>query len=248
MDFLRGLTFDVLINCAGITSPDVCEAQPQTAQIVNADSPAAIAALCHQRGVRMIQVSTDYVFAGDGDTPLTEADCPAPISVYGETKLAAERAVLAACPAALVTRVSWLFGPDKPSFPETILGQAQAGEDVQAIEDKWSTPTSIDDIAVWLEQLFTSCAGVNGILHLANSGVATWQEYAQATVDIAHELGLLSERVQVQGIRLQGFPLFKARRPRFTPLSPAHFTTVTGIVPDPWPSALERYLRGNNNS
>lgn len=239
---LRRAEFDVLINCAAVTSPDVCEADPRTAWVVNAETPGALAALCQERGVRMIHVSTDYVFAGDRRAALTEADPAQPISIYGETKRAGEVAVLAACPSALVGRVSWLFGPDKPSFPDTILNEARHGGTVQAIADKWSTPTCTEDLAGWMERLCTDQAAVSGILHLCNSGVASWCEYAQATVDIAHELGLLPVQPVVLPQRLEGFPLLTARRPPFTPLSNALLTARTGIVPDPWQVPLRRYL------
>lgn len=242
--FLNGCAFDVLINCAGITSPDICEEQPEVARIINAAAPAAIAALCQRRGVRMIQVSTDYVFPGSGKEALLETDQAEPVNIYGETKLAGERGVLSACPGALAARVSWLFGPDKPSFPDSILRLAQSGQQVHAIADKWSTPSSIDDIAQWLEVLFTTHHGLDGALHLCNSGQASWQEYAQATVDIAHEAGLLRHPVEVHEQRLEGFPLFKARRPCFTPLSHSRFTGATGISPPTWREALERYLLG----
>ncbi|HYF35840.1 MAG TPA: dTDP-4-dehydrorhamnose reductase [Prosthecobacter sp.] len=239
---LRRLEFNVLINCAAITSPDACEDDPETARRVNAEAPGALAALCREQRARMIHISTDYVFGGEGNAPLTEAAETRPVSVYGETKLAGERAVLAACPAALVARVSWLFGPDRPGFPEAVLREARAGQPLRAIADKWSTPTSTDDVAIWLEKIVRKHAELAGVLHLCNSGTATWQEFAQVTVDTAQELGLLPERLEVQGQELAGFPLFRARRPRFTPMSNALLTARTGIAPEPWQAALRRYL------
>jgi dTDP-4-dehydrorhamnose reductase len=246
--FLRGQTFDALINCAALTSPDLCEVQPEATRLVHVEAPAAIAGLCRERAARLIQVSTDYVFGGHGREMLTEDAITEPVSVYGETKLAGERAVLAACPDALIARVSWLFGPDKGSFPDTILRQALAGGKVEAIQDKWSTPSSIDDLAQWLEVLLTTHRQVRGLLHLCNEGMASWQEYAQTTVDVAYKIGLLAAPLRVSGIPLEGFPPFKAARPRFTPLSCARFIGLTGIQPEAWQDALERYLRGKYSS
>lgn len=240
---LQRLDFDAVVNTAGITSPDVCEDQPELAHLVNEEAPGIVAAECQRRGSRFVHISTDYVFAGDGTRPLSEQDPTAPVNHYGRTKLAGERAALAAMPGALVARVSWLFGPDKPSFPDQVLQQARVGQPVRAICDKWSTPTSTDDLAEWIEALITRHAEVKGVLHLCNSGIATWQEYAQATVDIAAELGLLPGHVEVAGHSMIGFAPFKAARPVFTPMSNALLTRVTGIVPDDWRVALRRSLQ-----
>jgi len=238
---LRGMPFDVLINCAGITSPDTCANAPESAHQANAAAPAVMAAECQRRGARMIHLSTDYVFAGEGVVPLDEEAETHPLSVYGTTKLAGERAVLHACPGALVARVSWLFGPDKASFPDTMLQQARAGGQLSAIADKWSTPTSTEDIAAWLEELLHH-PHASGLLHLCNTGSTTWQGYAQTTLDLAHELGLLAQPVSVSGQPLEGFPAFRARRPRYTPLSNNRLTTLLGREVRPWQAALRDYL------
>lgn len=245
---LRRLDFNAVVNTAGITSPDVCEDHPELAQLVNEEAPGVVAAECRRRGCRFVQISTDYVFAGNGNTPLSEQDVTAPVNHYGRTKLAGERATLDAMPEAIVARVSWLFGPDKPSFPDQVLQQARAGQQVRAISDKWSTPTSTDDLAEWIEALLMRHAGIKGVLHLCNSGIATWQGYAQATVDLAADLGLLPGRVEVAAHSMIGFAPFKAVRPVFTPMTNALLTRLTGIAPDDWRVALRRSLQARLTS
>jgi dTDP-4-dehydrorhamnose reductase len=246
-EIVRDLDFDLLINCAGMISPDECEGDPLGAMRVNAESPAVLAAECQRRGARMIQISTDYVFDGEGDSLLSEAAPAAPavpVNAYGRSKLAGEQAVLAACSQVLVARVSWLFGPDRPSFPDQMLARAIAGQEVAAIADKWSVPTSTDDIAIWLEHLFIHRPAASGLLHVCNSGEATWHSYAETTLALAHEIGLIQDLPPVKPQRMEEFTGFLARRPRYTTMSNAALADLLGETPQSWESALRQSLAG----
>ena len=117
-------SFDVLINTASLTGVDDCEVNPEKAAQVNAIAPKVMAEVCAAKGARLIHLSTDYVFEGTAPGERSETDPADPINVYGQTKLDGENAVLAVSPDFLVVRVSWLFGPDKPSFPDMILKRA----------------------------------------------------------------------------------------------------------------------------
>lgn len=239
---LAGADVEVVINAAALTSPDVCEDDPEQARRVNAESPGRLAALCRQRGWRFIHLSTDYVFAGQGSALLDEAAEAHPVNAYGRSKREGELAVLSANPEALVARVSWLFGPQGGGMPETALQRARAGQPLAFIEDKWSVPTSTVDIAQWLERLFTDLTGVQGLLHLCNTGVATWRDYAQVSLDLAHRHGLLERAYPTQGCRLRDFPVFKAARPPFTVMSNARLAWLFGMAPDTWQVALDRHM------
>ncbi|MCE9541976.1 MAG: NAD(P)-dependent oxidoreductase, partial [Verrucomicrobia bacterium] len=107
---------DVVVNCAAATDVDGCEHDHDLARQINAESPGRIARLCAERGARLVHIGTDYVFDGELDRPYTEEDVPNPLSHYGVTKLEGDRAVLAASPLHAVVRISWVCGPDKPSF------------------------------------------------------------------------------------------------------------------------------------
>jgi dTDP-4-dehydrorhamnose reductase len=239
---LDDFQFDLLINCAGMVNPDVCESDPFSAMQVNAESPAQMAAFCHQRGVRLIHISTDYVFDGADDVLLDEVAPVQPINAYGRSKLAGEQSVLAASSSALVARVSWLFGGHLPSFPDQILNAALQGKDVAAIADKWSTPTSVDDIALWLEQIMMQRPAVSGLLHVCNSGQASWHEYAETTLALAHELGIIPALPAVKRQLLNGFPGFSAKRARYTVMSNAKLTSLLGQTPRHWREALRDHL------
>ncbi len=234
--------FNVLINTAGLTDVDYCEAHPELSQVVNAETPEALARHCRERGARMVQLSTDYVFAGKEPGLLNEQSPTAPLNVYGRTKLEGERRVLAALPEALVLRVSWLFGLEKPSFPDRVIRQALERLDVSAIDDKWSSPTYADDLCDWTLALLEQPAA-QGVFHLCNAGTATWQQYGDESLAIAERLGLPVKTNSVRGHTMDGFAPFLAERPRYTSLDTSHFTQTTGITPRPWERALEEYLR-----
>ncbi|HCN31479.1 MAG TPA: hypothetical protein DIT64_22820 [Verrucomicrobiales bacterium] len=241
---LRALEFDTLVNTAGLTSPDTCEERPDDAAALNAAAPAVLAAECARRRARLIHLSTDYVFDGGGGALLDE-DAPArPVNVYGRTKLAGEKAVLAACPEALVARVSWLFGPRGGDVPATVLERARSGQPLDFIEDKWSAPTGIADLTAWLERFVTDLRPQSGVLHLCHTGVATWRDYAQVTLDLAHAAGLIERPCHTIGRRLREFSHFKAARPPFTVMSNARLSDVLGAPIPAWQEALERHLAG----
>src|SRR5438874_12069491 len=146
--------FDVLINAAAFTNVDACETERDRAFLINAEAPGVLAEICHTKDAKLIHFSTDYVFDGEKRTPYTEEDHPNPISVYGESKLIGEKNVLAVGNHHLVVRVSWVFGPDRPSFIDAMIKRAQENEKVDAIADKFSTPTYTHDIAGMLRRFF----------------------------------------------------------------------------------------------
>ncbi len=238
---LEKLDFRTVIYTAGITNVDECETNPRGAALSNTETPRAIAQVCAARGARFIHVSTDYVFKGDDPSPRKETDPAEPINAYGRSKLEGERAVLGVSPEFLVLRVSWLFGPDKTSFPDMILQRAIDTDHVEAIADKHSCPTYSEDLAAWIEPLLDDPAA-RGILHLANSGASSWQAYGQTVLNLAAKAGYKLRTNIVHPISRLNFPGFIAARPEFTSFDTAKFRRLTGITPRPWEEALEEYV------
>jgi dTDP-4-dehydrorhamnose reductase len=235
--------FDVLINAAGLTSVDGCETRREEARLTNAEAPGALASYCARHQRRLLHISSDYVFSGSQPGLRRESDPTGPCNHYGQTKLDGEHAVLQTCPSAIVARVSWLFGPDKDSFPDMILRTAQASTEVSAVNDKWSSPSYADDLASWLQTLILDHPGFSGLLHLCNRGAPSWQEYGQGTLEIAARLGLPLRTQTVTGHSMHGFAAFQAARPPHTALDTTRFQSLTGITPRSWQAALEAYLR-----
>lgn len=239
---VRAQDFQTLIYTAGITSVDHCEEHPDESRLTNTETPRILAEACAEKGAKLIHISTDYVFDGMARTPRKETDETHPICVYGQCKLDGENAVLAVSPEFLVIRVSWLFGHDRPAFPDMILKRAMENDRVEAISDKVSCPTYSEDLAEWIEPMLDD-GRYRGILHLCNSGSSTWQAYGQVTLDIAAKLGLPLKARTVEGITRASLTAFKAKRPEFTAFDTTKFQALSGITPRPWETALEEYLR-----
>lgn len=244
---LEPMAFDVLINAAALTNVDYCEDHREEAMRINADAPEALAKLCRSRGDRFIHVSTDYVFDGEKREPYSEEDPANAISVYGESKREGERRVLEANGRALVIRVSWVYGPDRPSFVDAILEKARTENQVAAVADKFSTPTYTEDIAAMLQPLLDPST-VDGILHLANRGACSWQEYAQWALDCCHEFGVPMKAKRVDAVSLGEMKNFVARRPVHTVLGTEKYERLRGVAPRDWHLAVADYVRDHYGS
>jgi dTDP-4-dehydrorhamnose reductase len=236
------IDFDLLINCAALTDVDLCEEQPDQAFRVNAGAPELLAQVCADKQARLIHFSTDYVFDGEKREPYGEVDPANPISVYGESKREGEKLVLRTQDRHLVVRVSWVFGPDRPSFIDALIKRARENDHVDAIADKFSTPTYTRDVAQMLPQFF----GVDvrgGLLHFANAGECSWQEYAQFALDSCHSLGIPLKAKTVSALKLADMKNWIARRPVYSALSTERFFSLTGTTPRNWRDAVADYVR-----
>lgn len=238
---LDTLDCEVFIHPAGLTSLEACEDDPALARRLNAVATGEIAAWAARRGVRMIFISTDYVF--DGLTPglRIETDPTEPINGCGRSKLAGEAAVLAH-PGNLVLRISWVIGPEKPSFVDQIFDAALAGRPLAAVADKFSLPTHTADLARWIHGLIDR--RVTGILHACNSGEpVSWHGLATAVVAEMTACGLLRQRPEITAQKLADIRAFRAPRPRFTAMDTRRLAAALGEELRPWPQALTEYVR-----
>jgi dTDP-4-dehydrorhamnose reductase len=239
---LRATEFDVLINAAASTNVDRCETERDSAFLINGEAPGVLATICRDKGAKMIHFSTDYVFDGQKRAAYTEDEEPTPISAYGESKLAGEKNVLAAGDVHLVVRVSWVFGPDRPSFVDGMIKRAQESDTVDAIADKFSTPTYTLDIAGTLPRFFARDADYAGVLHFANFGECSWQEYAQWALDCCQRIGLSVKTKTVGGSKLKDMSSWVARRPAYSVLSTAKYAQLTGTSSRAWREAVADYI------
>jgi dTDP-4-dehydrorhamnose reductase len=242
-EVLKPLPFDVLINCAAMTNVDLCEEQRDTAFEVNATAPELLAHICEDKEAKLIHFSTDYVFDGRKNTPYVEDDPAEPVSIYGESKREGEENVLFVSEQNLVVRVSWVFGPDRPSFVDNVISRAKENSEVVAVTDKFSTPTYTEDIASALPQFFSN--GVGGLLHFANQGQCSWQEYAQFALETCAAEGVSLKATAVGPLKLSDMQNCTAPRPVYTVLSTARFAEITGQTPRPWRDAVAEYIRNN---
>ena len=236
------LDIDLVINCAAFTNVDLCETQRDQAFLINAEAPRVLAEICRNKNAKLIHFSTDYVFDGKKRAPYVESDPADPISVYGESKRAGEQSVLQTEGRHLVVRVSWVFGPDRPSFIDGIIKRAQENEKVDAIADKFSTPTYTLDVAEILPHFFEPDVE-GGILHFASVGECSWQEYAQWALDCCQRFGVSVKAKTVSALKLKDMKNWIARRPAYSVLSSAKYTGLTGASPRTWRDAVADYIR-----
>jgi dTDP-4-dehydrorhamnose reductase len=238
---LERLECDVFLNPAAVTSLEACEDAPELAMRVNAEAPGEIAAWAAARGVPVLHFSTDYVFSGELPGLRNEEEIPQPLSVYGHSKLAGERAVLA-FPANCVIRVAWVFGPEKPSFIDQVFRAALAGESLAAVADKVSLPVFTRDLAEWTNCLIETKS--TGIIHACQSGEpASWHDLATVTLAEAVTAGRLAGIPLIQKQSLAEIGSFRAPRPRFTAMDHARLTKILGRAPRPWNEAVSEYVR-----
>jgi len=237
---LAATKFELLINCAALTNVDYCESHREEAFVVNAEAPRLLAEIANEKSARLVHFSTDYVFDGKKTDPYVEGDKAVPLSVYGESKLEGEQRVLEASSQHLVVRLSWVFGPAKPSFIDQIIQRARENDVVTAVADKFSAPTFTIDVAGWLRLVVEKNA--NGILHLTNNGGCSWQEWAQYAIDVCRSRGLPLKAERVEAVSLGDMKNFVAQRPVHTVLSTAKFTALTGVQPRHWREAVAEYI------
>jgi dTDP-4-dehydrorhamnose reductase len=188
---------DVVVNCAAWTAVDDAETQESEALRINGDGPRNLAAACAKTGARLLQVSTDYVFAGNGSSPYAEDAPTAPRSAYGRTKLAGEQAVLTALPdAGYVVRTAWLYGAGGGNFVRTMIKLEGVKDTLDVVDDQRGQPTWTVDLADRLVRLGRSAlagAAPAGIYHGTSGGETTW---FGLTREIFRLLGADPERVR----------------------------------------------------
>jgi dTDP-4-dehydrorhamnose reductase len=146
-----------------------------------------------------------------------------------------------------MVRVSWVFGPDRPSFVDWAINQARGHDQVTAIADKWATPTYTLHLAQLLEPLLAE-ANICGVMHLANTGECSWQEYAQWALDCCHAERIPMKARTIGASSLAGMKSFVAKRPVYSVLSSRHYSDLTGHTPRHWRDAVAEYVREHISS
>lgn len=241
---LGAIDYGWLFLTAALTDVDYCETHPREAYVINAEAAGIVAEVSAEKCAHVTYLSTDMVFDGSNAVPYRETDPPLPISVYGHSKHDGERRVLAASEGNLVTRVSWLFGPSRPGFPEWIVRQAATCECPTLPEDKFARPTYTVDLVEWLEALvFGNDEGpASGLVHLCNDGTCSWKEWGEACVDMARVRGMKNLAAKIRGISLAEVEAFVASRPLNSAMYTGKFSNLTGIRPRPWTEALRHFV------
>jgi dTDP-4-dehydrorhamnose reductase len=225
---------DLVINCS-VIDVDRCEREPQLAEAVNLTGPQTLAHITRELGASLLHFSTNYVFDGKQHGHLyTQADATDAINVYGRTKRAGEKAVLAANSQSYVIRTSWVFGAGKENFLSTVHRKLRAGEGIRAIKDVWASATYVNDLAARTLEILARRR--YGIYHVVNAGVLSYLEFAEEAARLAHADAALIEQVSESDAQRL------AERPRFTPMS-CSLSAELGLPPlRDWRTALAAYI------
>jgi dTDP-4-dehydrorhamnose reductase len=228
--------FDLVINAAAYTAVDKAESERERAFAINRDGAALVASACARHQVRLLHVSTDYVFDGSATHPYSEEAPLAPLGAYGASKAEGDAAVRSA--GGTVVRTSWLFGEGGPSFVHTILRLAMERPVLRVVADQHGCPTYVGDLADALLAL-GMLSELAPAYHFCNSGPTTWHTFAGAIVDEARRYTTLRcERIDP--IRTSEYPTL-ARRPAYSVLDTSRIR-ATGIVPPSWRPGLTRVV------
>lgn len=234
-----------VVNAAAATAVDLAESEPDHAYAVNRDGAAALAAAAYNARLPFLHVSTDYVFDGAGGAPYTASAPVNPLGVYGRSKAEGEQAVLSAHPHAIVCRTSWIYSPWPKNFALTMLDAGAKRDELSVVDDQRGRPTYAPDLADALLDIgaLVSTVGASDaprILHLANSGEATWHEFAAAIFDLARKAG--RKTPVLKAIPTKDYPT-PAARPADTRLDCAEADRLLGRSLRPWRVALEDWAR-----
>jgi dTDP-4-dehydrorhamnose reductase len=229
-EFLDRTPVSTVINCAAYTAVDKAESEPDLAMEVNAVAPELIAKASAARAIRLLHVSTDYVFDGSKVAPYVEDDPVAPLGVYGQSKLQAEQSIRACHPDHVILRTAWVVSPHGHNFVKTMLRLGAERKQLRVVDDQLGCPTSAHDIA----RTLLTIAGrpeARGTYHFVNAGEASWSELARFV------FGRAGMDVAVEPITTADYPT-PARRPANSRLSTAKLSQELGITQRPWQEAV----------
>jgi dTDP-4-dehydrorhamnose reductase len=229
------------INCAAYTQVDAAELEFEKALRVNALGPQVLGRVAEALGGQVFTVSTDYVFAGNADTPYTEEMPVAPLNAYGVTKAEGEKLFLQAHPRGCVVRTAWLYGHGGKHFVGTMLKLFATKQEVRVVCDQQGAPTFCGDLAQALVDMALSGRGFSGVYHFTNAGTTTWQGFAQAVLEEARVLGYPCLPLEVKPISSLEYPT-PAKRPSYSVLDTRKIQSVLQWEIPHWRTSLKRFL------
>ena len=224
---------DTVIHCAAYTAVDKAESEQEFALTVNGFGTRWVAEACREIGAKMIYISTDYVFGGDGHTPYEIDDEKKPVNVYGRSKLLGEDAVSMILEKYFIVRTSWVFGINGNNFIKTMLRLAETHDKLNVVNDQIGSPTYTVDLARLLADM--AATEKYGVYHASNEGFCSWAEFAR---EIFKQAGV---KIEVDGIPTVEYPT-PARRPFNSRLSKKSLDEAGFERLPTWQSAVERYL------
>jgi len=202
---------DYCINCAAYTAVDLAEEQSDLAYAVNAEGPKNLAEVCKKYQVKLLHISTDFVFDGKKQTPYIETDMPNPLGVYGASKWQGERYIQEVTQDYFIIRTSWLYSEYGNNFMKTMLRLSETRDEISVVSDQIGAPTYAGDLAEVLIKIALSSSKAYGLYHFSNFGAISWYDFA---VEIFRHFG---KKIEVKPIKTKDYPT-AAKRPEYSVL------------------------------
>lgn len=223
---------DYCINCAAYTAVDLAEEQSDLAYAVNADGLKNLAEACKKHQVKLLHISTDFVFDGKKQTPYIETDMPNPLGVYGKSKWQGERNIQEIMEDYFILRTSWLYSEYGNNFMKTMLKLSETRDEINVISDQIGSPTYAGDLAEVLIKIVLSSSTNYGLYHFSNSGAISWYDFA---VEIFTQFG---KKIEVKPIKTEDYPT-AAKRPKFSVLDTTKIENNFDCTLKDWQGSLK---------
>ena len=229
--WLKGNPVDIFIHCAAYTAVDKAESEAEKSFLLNGTAPGLIASVLSESSAKLIYISTDYVFDGNSDTPLTEEAKTNPVNIYGASKLEGERLVLQNNPLTQVIRTSWVYSSHGNNFVKTMIRLMNERESINVVQDQIGSPTYAGDLAAAIMQMLETNRFIPGIYHYSNEGETNWFEFAE---EIKNRM---NSTCRVLPITSSGFPT-AAKRPPYSLMDKTKIKKDYGLYIPDWRSSL----------
>lgn len=230
--------FDAVINCAAYTNVDGCESHKDDAFRVNAIGPRNLAIVCEKHGSKLLHVSTDYVFSGNGTVPQTECDIPSPKSAYGSTKYMGEQYVREFCSRYFIVRTAWLYGYTGKNFVKTIMNAARKYGKLTVVDDQRGNPTNAADLAHHIIKLIDT--EEYGVYHGTGNGECSWYDFA---AEIVKKAGIDATVAPCTSAQYAADHPDAADRPAYSSLDNMMFRSTVGDEFRQWQDALDCFMK-----
>lgn len=227
---------DYCINCAAYTAVDLAEEQSDLAYAVNADGPKNLAEACKKNQVKLLHISTDFVFDGKKQTPYIETDMPNPLGVYGKSKWQGERNIQEVMEDYFILRTSWLYSEYGNNFMKTMLKLSETRDEINVVSDQIGSPTYAGDLAEVLIKIVLSSSTNYGLYHFSNSGAISWYDFA---VEIFTQFG---KKIEVKPITTKDYPT-AAKRPKFSVLETTKIENNFDCTLKDWQGSLNKVIQ-----
>ena len=234
--FVKANSVNFIVNCAAYTAVDKAEDDVKLCYKINSDAVRNIGEVADSNGIKVVHVSTDYVFDGTNHIPYTEIQEVSPATVYGKSKFAGELALLESCKDSVIIRTAWLYSSFGNNFVKTMMKLGSERDTLNVVFDQVGSPTYAADLAEAIMKVVSAENFVAGIYHFSDEGVCSWYDFTKTI----HKIARIS--CNVQPIESKDFPA-RTPRPHYSVLNKAKIKSTYGITIPHWEESLEKCIK-----